>query len=729
MRSRKPRHAPFVAMVAALAGILMTAAPAAASGSSNLWPNPPAGSRANLEWRTGSYGGGLLARRTLVKAFMQAGEVLMLGSSAVGVGLGDVLVYNPGVVTGPIGGETVPVPASASFSCNTQRLAGGAPPTQGKITTRAQELAGPDSIPTSGTGGYVPCHYAAASTGVYDVVFLGPLGFADNTDGTVGADVALTAASDTSAAQGTSIAAWDATVRSGLGSVTNITGRVFTYYLALFTGGNGLPVFPSLFPVTSDGYRYRVDLRGMDPNGWLVYGNQLGFLDSDGTTPLYHDAVADATANAFGGPGQLVGIQGAVTFQRPSFPLFFEPPAAESLNALGIPLAPTAPVMSSLSFAGNLGGNTSLVNNGGTFRYASTVPGVYDIVISHDGIDFDPTTLLNRSLRGARAAGVQTVSWDGKDNAGNFFPVGTYQVHASFHGGEYHFPMIDVENDTQGGPTLTLLNPPGTTCPTLTGGCNAGFYDDRAYRTLNGTVVNSGNAPGTVLCGVTPPATPASNAILGFNTATTQRAFGAASGGNNNVPCTGSFGDAKGLDLWTYYPSNTILAPLNIVASAADIAITKSVSNPTPAVGTNVTFIVTAHNLGPNPTTVLTVNDLLPAGATFVSAVASAGIYTPGTGVWNIGALAVGSTATLQITVTVTGTTPATNTATRASTTPVDPNAANDSASSTVTGSTLPGLPNTGAPPLAQMWPGLAALVVLVLLLLTERRRRGGTRH
>jgi uncharacterized repeat protein (TIGR01451 family) len=704
----------------ALAGVWLTAVPAAASGSSSLWPSGASGARANTEWRNGTYGGGLLARRTLIKAFMQAGEVVMLGSSAVGQGASDILVYNPGLVTGPIGGETVPVPASASFSCNAQRTG-----VQGQITTRVAELAGPDTIPTGGvTNGYVPCHYQAPSTGVYDIVFLGPLGFANNLDGSVGADVALTAAADTSAAQGTSIAAWDATVRANLTSTVNITGRVFAYYLALFTGGNGLPVFPSLFPVTSDGYRYRVDLRGMDPNGWLVYGNQLGFLDSDGSTPLYHDAVADATLNAFGGPGQLVGIQGGVTFQRPSFPLFFEPPATNTLSALGIPLAPIAPVMSALSFTGNLSGNTSLVNNGGnTFTYTSNVPGVYDIVISHDGIDFDPTTLQNRSLRGARAAGFQTVSWDGKDNAGNFFPVGSYQVHASFHGGEYHFPMIDVENDTQGGPTLTLLNPPGATCPPLTGGCNSGFYDDRAYRTSNGTVVNTGNTPGTVLCGVTPPTTPASNAILGFDTTTTLRAFGAASGGNTNTPCTGSFGDAKGLDLWTYYPGNSTLVPLNIVASAADIAIAKSVSNPTPAVGANVTFTVTAHNLGPDPATVLQVNDLLPAGVTFVSAVASAGTYTPATGIWAIGALAVGSTATLHITVRVNGTSPVTNTAARASTTPVDPNAANDIASSTVTGSTLPGLSNNGVPPLAQMWPGLTALVLLVLVLLTGRKR------
>src|SRR6185437_11147993 len=141
-----------------------------------------------------------------------------------------------------------------------------------------------------------------------------PDGFSSATDGGVAADVALAAAGDFSAGQGTSIAAWDATVRSSLTSTVNITGRVFTYYLAMFTGGNGLPVFPTVYPITTDGYRYRVDMRGMDPNGWVSYGNQVGFLDSDGLTPLYHDAVASAA----GSPGQLTNIQGGVTFALPS---------------------------------------------------------------------------------------------------------------------------------------------------------------------------------------------------------------------------------------------------------------------------------------------------------------------------------------------------------------------------------------------------------------------------
>ncbi|HZQ49380.1 MAG TPA: hypothetical protein VFB69_03640 [Candidatus Dormibacteraeota bacterium] len=707
----------FVGVALAIGALLAFAAPASAAGSPNLWPNGASGARANTEWRTNSYGGGLITRRTLIKAYMTTGQELLLGSSAIGQGLSDILVYNPNRVAGPIGTETIP--ATADFSCNTQRLAGGAPANQGIIASRAEELAGPDTIPTGGvTNGYVPCHYAAPSTGVYDVEFLGPAGDASAADAPVAADVALTNANDFNATQGTSIAAWDATVRSNLTSTADITGRVFTYYLALFTAGNGLPVFPTVYPVTLDGYRYRVDLRGMDPNGWVSYANQLGFLDSDGTTPLYHDAVAANT----GSPGQLTSIQGGVTFALPSFPIFFEPPSAAATAALGIPATPTAPTISALSFIGNLGGNTSLVNTGGTFSFTTNVPGVYDIVISRDGVNFDPTLPANRSLRGARGAGLQTVSWDGNDNSGAAFPVGSYSVRASLHGGEYHFPMIDVENDTQGGPTITMQNPPGGTCPAITGGCSGAFYDDRAYVTLNGTTVDAGNTVGNVLCGLNPPATPNSDPVLGYNTTGVQRAFGAASGGNTNVPCTGSFGDAKGLDMWTYYPSSTVLAPVNIVAAAADIALTKSVSDATPAVGTNVTFTVTAHNNGPDDTTTLQVTDLLPAGLTFVSSSASTGTYTPGTGVWDIGVLANGATATLQITATVTGTTKVTNVATRSVSSPVDPVAANDTARSQVTGSTIPGLPNNGVPPIANLAPDVAGLLIVALVALGRRR-------
>ena len=44
-----------------------------------------------------------------------------------------------------------------------------------------------------------------------------------------------------------------------------------------------------------------------------------------------------------------------------------------------------------------------------------------------------------------------------------------------------------------------------------------------------------------------------------------QRAYGqSGNNGNTNVPNTGSFGDTKGLDLWTYFPSAVASSTLNV---------------------------------------------------------------------------------------------------------------------------------------------------------------------
>src|SRR5205823_8490026 len=64
----------------------------------------------------------------------------------------------------------------------------------------------------------------------------------------------------------------------------------------------------------------------------------------------------------------------------------------------------------------------------------------------------------------------------------------------------------------------------------------------------------------------------------------------------------------------------------------------------------------------------------------------SAGTYNSGTGLWNIGAVSNGASATLTITATVTTTGSLTNTATKTAETETDPNTGNDSASATVSG-------------------------------------------
>jgi len=122
-------------------------------------------------------------------------------------------------------------------------------------------------------------------------------------------------------------------------------------------------------------------------------------------------------------------------------------------------------------------------------------------------------------------------------------------------------------------------------------------------------------------------------------------------------------------------------------APSADIEIKKTVDNMSPEISINptVTFTVTVKNLGPSPATGVMVTDHLPAGDIFLfpSFTVSQGTFNPSTGIFNVGALAVGAVATLTITGDVFFT-PVTNTATRTASSPADPNPANDSASVTV---------------------------------------------
>ena len=120
------------------------------------------------------------------------------------------------------------------------------------------------------------------------------------------------------------------------------------------------------------------------------------------------------------------------------------------------------------------------------------------------------------------------------------------------------------------------------------------------------------------------------------------------------------------------------------VSASADLAMTKAVDNATPLEGDTIVYTLTVSNNGPNDATGVSVNDTLPAGVTYVSD-DSAGAYAGG--VWTIGNLLNAATATLNITVTVDAGTVGTtinNTAT-VSGAEIDPAAANDSATASIT--------------------------------------------
>ncbi|MFL6257056.1 MAG: beta strand repeat-containing protein [Pyrinomonadaceae bacterium] len=99
------------------------------------------------------------------------------------------------------------------------------------------------------------------------------------------------------------------------------------------------------------------------------------------------------------------------------------------------------------------------------------------------------------------------------------------------------------------------------------------------------------------------------------------------------------------------------------VVSSSDLSLSKTVNNPNPIQGQNVTFTLTLTNSGPSNATNVVVTDLLPAGLTFVSATPSTGTYTSGTGAWAVASLTSGTSATLQIVALVSSAGTITNTA------------------------------------------------------------------
>ncbi len=588
-----------LALFLLLLSSLSPARPASAEGTKELVANDPGTAyRAVTEWRTGTLAG--LYRRTFLRVYARAGETINLGSSAIGYGSADIALYRESQIPHSQIDASFFDPASPNritpaFSCNTYRATN---PGAGALDTRAKELAGP--LPNA--GGYTPCVYTAPASETYWVAMFGPLGPNSNTDAWVGTvDNPLPA---NPVDQNSGVTMWDITVRDGS---TTQPSRVFVDYLAQITGNSNRPLMSTVYAVTEDGFIYQVDFNELDPYGFIFYGNRVGFLDPDGVTPLYHDLVAN---NA-----ELTDIQGGVLLAPATAKMFFnDPRLADDLPPSVLP-TPTPPDITNISFSGSAGGLDGYFGIGGEFTYTGNIGGISEIIIQGPtSTDFAPDNPRNRVLRSQSVVGTNVITWDGLDNEGIPFPVRTdYPFQVIFHAGEYHFPLLDVENSPSGGPIFTLLNPLGGICPLST--CRQAFYDDRGYVVSNGTTVGT---PGVVLPGgLNPPTTPSSDMIAGFDTATNQRAWG-----DNPTNYQNGFGNIKGLDLWTYYPVYPVEGTLNVVPQVAqDVNIVKKHTGLFSIGNNGDAFQITARNVGYSTINgAISVNDALPPGLTPISA-------------------------------------------------------------------------------------------------------------
>ena len=152
------------------------------------------------------------------------------------------------------------------------------------------------------------------------------------------------------------------------------------------------------------------------------------------------------------------------------------------------------------------------------------------------------------------------------------------------------------------------------------------------------------------------------------------------------------------LDGWQAQPDQSYPAALRLQATtfhqicpaaplAADLALQNTVNNAAPQAGDTITYTVSIANSGPDAATGIAVSETVSAYLTNVFSSTTAGTYDPAAGVWNVASLAAGQSATLTLSAKVclcAVNMTLVNTAGLATSTPTDPNSANNAASVTI---------------------------------------------
>lgn len=528
--------------------LLVVGTLAHAEGSRNLHPSGVLGLRAWLEYNTSgltAFAG--IPRKNSIEVYARAGEVIALGSSAHRYG--------------STGGIRYTTPSGAVGNCPRTSTS------PGRIASRTEELAGPRYPGGGNSGGFAPCQVAASETGIWRVEFLGPDGAASN-PGT-----GITANSNwTQPGTGSLIAAWDVTVFQNASSNTPLSGRVWADYLPLNSGTNNSNyVYLNVYVLSNEGYLFRQQ-QVVDPFGYIFFANNRGFLSSSTGNPVFKSVATSAGV-----------LQAGYSFHRPDQPdsginvthkMFFNQPAVELPEEadywaggsdwlrLSLPILP--PQVEDVRFVGKdgtLNQAAGVVGGGGTFYYTNSASEALSvrvvIPLSANGVNVD------RVLTGVAPPGEGSVVWDGLDGAGNpIYSNGTlsYNFTATLFGGEIHFPFFDVERSQS--LTVRRLNGPSA----------SQWPDDLLYWD-HALVAGSGQpVPLTNLEGLSSTSSPA-------------------------MSYSGTWGNEKGLDAWTYVPSDQPAVASEVTVRTADLRIVKTADFQPVGRGGAVAYTLTVDNL------------------------------------------------------------------------------------------------------------------------------------
>lgn len=559
----------------------------------------------------GNIGG--IPNTTRIRVFAQNGETINMGSSANGLGMGGIRYLSPTGAQNGICAVTGVI---------------------GRIQTRAQEIAGPFPL----AGGYEPCLVAVADPGVWEVEFISPNPVAgngnnpqppirvavDNWDIVNVVPPEDPANPDDQPNNVRWIRAWDVTVTDA-GDLP-IRGRVYADYLPLNMGNNveGARVFTSIVHIyTEDGYIYEVNMNGMDAFGFQFLSNNKGFRDVT-DNPLFRSIQLT-------GPNNTQEFPIGYDIHQPTLPdtindqthkIFFNYPDMATFDALGSagqpspsgniifqspPIQPIVP--NDIQFTGeegtpNASGTSPLQSQ---FDFEVLTPGTYSVTldINRDNIYGN---LNDRIIYGyATAPGFVTYIWDNLDKNGDKVPAGDipYNVRVITYAGEVHFPFLDPEFNVAGIIIRRVLDP-GTTIPAPLAGTvyfdNRYNYDPTQGLPYDYSLCSEDDVPPfqdppagsgvSLICHG--QATDGREALNGVDSI----ALGGAHRwiGGDEPGRTAGFGDIRGMDTWSNYPSSALVETDLVLLREADLRVDKShVAEPI-LPGGLVTFIVRVDN-------------------------------------------------------------------------------------------------------------------------------------
>lgn len=326
-------------------------------------------------------------------------------------------------------------------------------------------------------------------------------------------------------------------------------------------GNNGRSLSSKVTLLTRDGYQYGIDANGLDPFGFIFYADDNGFTDSVGNS-LYR-SIQLTGAN----PGNLPsGVAqpnpgSADSISDTTHKIFFNSPDQSMPSSSSTPSGTTwlyslptpPPIPSNFQFVGSDGtpgqAGTSL---GGNFSFNASSSGPYRLII-----DINQDNILGNSndriLSGNANAGANTVVWDGRDGDGAIVQPSAsfYRTTITLYAGEIHFPLIDAETNLSGIIFERLNSPVPATSPAPSP--YTVYYDDRA---INPTL---DSAAGPTTNSLSPL-----NGLAGVSDASGAHDF------------TTNFGNIRGIDTWSYYPSVAVELVGGVTVAAADFSITKT---------------------------------------------------------------------------------------------------------------------------------------------------------